>query len=664
MPLKYDQKIVNKCINSMKMLSAEAVEKANSGHPGMPLGCSDVAFILWHYFLKFNPKDTKWLGRDIFILSAGHASMMLYSLLHLYEFGVSVDDIKNFRQLGSITPGHPEHGLTPGVETTTGPLGQGFATGVGFAIARKMLQARTGETELFNNKIYAIVSDGDMMEGITNEAASIAGNLALDNLVYIYDSNKISIEGPTSLAMSENVGKRFEALGWSVLEIDGYDHSQIMGALNTASMHKGSPFLIIANTTIGKGANKKEGKCSAHGEPLGKEELSCLRSNLEWKGESFTVPSEVYAFTNQKIKLMEQEYVEWNKKFNKALEKEEIKKAIDDVKEFKLTEKLYEDLRSLCAGKSEATRSTSGRCIQVISKHINGFAGGSADLGPSNKTTIVDSPSIQKDNFIGKNIHFGIREHSMGAIVNGMSLHGGIIPFASTFLIFSDYMRASIRLSSLMQRQVVYVFTHDSIYVGEDGPTHQPIEQLSSLRLMPGLNVIRPCDEVETIEAWLIALENKKVPTALILTRQNIDPICGVDKKTVINGIRRGGYTILPETNELACVVVATGSEVSLAEKARKMLRAENWMRIVSIPCMEKFLSQDKTYRESVIPSTCLKKVSIEAGSTRLWDGIVGKDALKIGIDDFGASAPANILAKHKGLDVDTVSKKIQDYVG
>ncbi|MEI6092901.1 MAG: transketolase, partial [bacterium] len=518
MALKYDQNIVNKCVNSMKMLSAEAVEKANSGHPGMPLGCSDVAFILWHYFLKFNPKDTKWLGRDIFVLSAGHASMMLYSLLHLYDFGLSIDDIKQFRQLGSKTPGHPEHGVTAGVETTTGPLGQGFATGVGFAIARKMLQARTGEKELFNNKIYAIVSDGDMMEGITNEAASIAGNLALDNLIYIYDSNRVSIEGPTSLTMSENVGKRFEALGWKVLEIDGYDHTQIMGALNTANLHTGSPFLIIANTTIGKGANKKEGKCSAHGEPLGKEELSCLRSNLEWKDDSFKVPSEVYDFTKQKLKLMEQEYSEWNKKFNKALEKEEVKKAVVDIKEIKLTEAFYDEIRALSLGKSEATRSTSGRCIQVIAKHLNGFAGGSADLGPSNKTTIVDSPSIQKDNFIGKNIHFGIREHSMGSIVNGMSLHGGLIPFASTFLIFSDYMRSSIRLSALTQRQVVYVFTHDSIYVGEDGPTHQPIEQLSSLRLIPELNVIRPCDEVEAIEAWLVALENTTSPTALILT--------------------------------------------------------------------------------------------------------------------------------------------------
>ena len=663
MTLKYDEKSVNECISSMKVLAADAVEKAQSGHPGMPLGCSDVAFILWHYFLRFNPKDPKWQGRDFFILSAGHASMMLYSLLHLYDFGVTIDDIKNFRQLGSKTPGHPEYGVTPGVETTTGPLGQGFANGVGFAIARKMLRAKTGETELFNSKIYAIVSDGDMMEGITNEAASIAGHLGLDNLIYIYDSNKVSIEGPTNLAMSENVGKRFEALGWRVLEIDGTDHSQIIGALTTANKNTGSPVLVIANTTIGKGANKKEGKCSAHGEPLGKEEIMSLRNNLDWKDEPFVIPAEVYEFTKQKIKLMEDEYKNWNKKLDEALKKPETKNIIDEMKGFELTETLYSEIRSLAAGKPEATRSTSGRCMQVIARQIKGFVGGSADLGSSNKTNINDSSSIEKNNFSGKNLHFGIREHAMGAIVNGMSLHGGILPFASTFLIFSDYMRASIRLSSLMKRQVVYVFTHDSIFVGEDGPTHQPIEQLSSLRLIPGLTVIRPCDEAEAIEAWLVALENNNGPTALVLTRQNIEPVTEADRNVVIKGTRRGGYTILPETGALKCIVAASGSEVSLAVKARQMLRAEGWMRIVSIPCMERFVAQDKTYKESVLP-VGVKKISVEAGSVRLWDGIVGKDALKLGIDDFGTSAPGSIVAKYKGLDVDTVSDKIKAFVG
>jgi len=651
MSLKYDEKLARLCVNSIKVLSADAVEKANSGHPGMPLGCADAAFILWHYFLRFNPKDPEWKGRDIFILSAGHASMMLYSLLHIYDFGVSMDDIKQFRQLHSKTPGHPEYGVTPGVETTTGPLGQGFATGVGFAIARKILQERTGAKDLFNGKVYAIVSDGDIMEGITNEAASVAGHLGLDNLVYIYDKNNCSIEGPTDLTMTENVAKRFEALEWTVLDIDGSDHSQIMGAFNIASKNKGKPVLIISNTIIGKGANKKEGKCSAHGEPLGKEELQCLKNNLCWTNEPFTIPKEVYDFAKQKVSLMEKEYDDWNKKFNAV---PAAKNAFNN----EVPKALYDELRAAVIGKPEATRSTSGRCIQIISKHLQGFLGGSADLAPSNKTFISDSPSIQKDNFEGKNIHFGIREHSMGAIANGIALSGGFVPFAATFLIFSDYMRGSIRLSALMGKQVVYIFTHDSIYVGEDGPTHQPIEQLSSLRLIPRLTVIRPSGEAETIEAWLMALDKKDGPTALILTRQNLDSPNEVD----VNGMRKGAYVIKKEAGALKCVVAASGSEVSLAIKAREKLGAEQWMRIVSVPCMELFLKQDAKYRESLMPHG-VKKVSIEAGSTRLWDGIVGCDSLKIGVDDFGASGTPDAVAKLKGIDLDSVVTKLKNYL-
>jgi len=654
MNLTYDEKKVRKAIDAIRVLSADAVEKANSGHPGMPLGCADTAFILWHYFLKFNPKDPNWLGRDIFILSAGHASMLLYSLLHFYDYGVSMEDIKNFRQLHSKTPGHPEHGMTPGVETTTGPLGQGFATGVGFALAKKVLQERTGNTELFNSKIYAIVSDGDIMEGITNEAASIAGNLGLDNLVYIYDSNKVSIEGPTSLTMSENVGKRFEALGWKVLEIDGFDHSQIMGALNTAQKHSGSPMLIISNTIIGKGANKKEGKSSAHGEPLGQEELTCLKQNLKWENEPFNIPAEVYSFTKEKIQAMQVEYDEWQKKFGKV--------NVNSFYSKEVPAKLYDELRASLTGKKDATRSVSGKCIQIIAKHLDGFMGGSADLGPSNKTTIIDGGSIKKGDYKGKNIHFGIREHAMGAIVNGMSLHGGIMPYAATFLIFSDYMRSSIRLSALMKQQVTYVFTHDSFFVGEDGPTHQPIEQLSSLRLIPELNVLRPGTEAEVVEAWLMALEKKNGPTALMLTRQNLDPVTDVPSTDIINGIRKGAYIIKKETGTLTCVVAASGSEVPLAVKAREILKAESWMRIVSVPCMELFLSQGEKYARSLIPMD-VKRVSIEAGSTRLWAGIVGYDALKIGVDDFGTSAPAEAVAKEKGLDLDSVVTKIRNYI-
>lgn len=654
MNLTYDEKKVRKAVDAIRVLSADAVEQAKSGHPGMPLGCADTAFILWHYFLKFNPKDPNWLGRDIFILSAGHASMLLYSLLHVYDYGVTMDDIKKFRQLHSKTPGHPEYGMTPGVETTTGPLGQGFANGVGFALAKKALQQKTGKPELFNSKVYAIVSDGDIMEGITNEAASIAGNLGLDNLVYIYDSNECSIEGPTSITMSENVGKRFEALGWKVLEIDGFDHSQIMGALNTAQKHSGSPMLIISNTIIGKGANKKEGKCSAHGEPLGQEELACLKQNLKWEHEPFKLPDEVYAFTKEKIKAMQTEYDEWQKKFKN-----------ENVSSFyskEIPTKLYDELRASLNGKKDATRSISGRCIQIIAKHFDGFMGGSADLGPSNKTTITDGGDIKKGDYKGKNIHFGIREHAMGGIVNGMALHGGVIPYAATFLIFSDYMRASIRLSSLMKQQVAYVFTHDSFYVGEDGPTHQPIEQLSSLRLIPELNVLRPGTEAEVIESWLMALERKNGPTALLFTRQNLEPVKDVPANDVINGIRKGAYIIKKETGTLKCVVAASGSEVPLAVQAREILKAEEWMRIVSVPCMELFLSQGEKYARSLIPMD-VKRVSIEAGSTRLWAGVVGIDALKIGVDDFGTSAPAEAVAKEKGLDLDSVVTKIKNYI-
>ena len=662
MNLSYDEKNVRKTVDAIRVLSADAVEKATSGHPGMPLGCADTALILWHYFLRFNPKDPNWLGRDIFVLSAGHASMLLYSLMHVYDYGISMEDIKKFRQLHSKTPGHPEHGITAGVETTTGPLGQGFANGVGFALARKILQERTGRPDLFNSKVYAIVSDGDIMEGITNEAASFAGNLGLDNLVYLYDSNRVSIEGPTDITMSENVGKRFQALGWTVLEIDGFDHTQIMGALNTAQRHSGSPLLIVSNTVIGKGANKKEGKCSAHGEPLGQEELQCLKNNLKWEHEPFTLPAEVYSFAKQKISAMEIEYSEWQKKFSEAMKDSTFKRTFEDLYSKEVSTKLYDELRASATGKKDATRSISGRCMQIIAKHFPGFIGGSADLGPSNKTTIIDAGSIKKNDFKGRNIHFGIREHAMGGIANGMALHGGVIPFAATFLIFSDYMRSSIRLSSLMKQQVAYVFTHDSIYVGEDGPTHQPIEQLSSLRLIPELNVIRPGFEAEVIEAWLMALERKNGPTALLLTRQNLEPVTDVPSNEIISGVRKGGYIVKKETGSLKCVVAASGSEVTLAIKAREILKAEGWMRIVSIPCMEIFMSQDVVYKTTVIPNN-VKRVSIEAGSTRLWAGIVGMDALKIGIDEFGTSAPAEAVAKDKGLDIDSVVTKIRNYI-
>ncbi len=662
MDLKYDSSKVENCIKAVRILCAEAVEKAKSGHPGMPLGCADVAFILWHYFLRFNPKDPKWLGRDIFVLSAGHASMLQYSLLHLYGFDLSIDDIKNFRQFGSKTPGHPEYGVTDGVETTTGPLGQGFANGVGFALSRKMLEARTGNTGLFDTKVYAIVSDGDIMEGISSEAASVAGNLGLDNLIYIYDKNDISIEGPTSITMSDDTSAKFRAMGWNVMDIDGFDHTQIIGALNTAKRHKGSPTLIVAKTVIGKGSNKKQGKSSSHGEPLGEEELKHLRDNLGWSSEHFYIPEDVYAFARTKVTAMSDEYNEWNRKYNELLKDQNIKKTLDSMFGFEIPQSLYSDLRKLPLGKAEATRSSSGRCMQIIAKHVPGFVGGSADLSPSNKTAISDSLSIKKEDFSGKNIHYGVREHAMGGISNGIALHGGFIPFEATFLIFSDYMKNSIRLSSLMKQQLVFVFTHDSIFVGEDGPTHQPIEQLSSLRLIPGLRVLRPCGELETVEAWLMALERKDGPTALALTRQNLDQLTGITNGDVAKGIRRGAYVVAKEETKLKCVVVASGSEVPLAVSVRKMMGAESYMRVVSVPCMELYLACDKKHKDELIPMD-VPRVSIEAGNTILWKAVCGFDSLDIGIDDFATSAPGEIVAKHVGIDAESIVTKIKNYL-
>jgi transketolase len=657
--MNYDPKIVNKCINTIKMLSAEAVEKAKSGHPGMPLGCADVAFILWQYFLKFNPKDTSWKGRDVFILSSGHASMLLYSLLHLYGYDVSIDDIKNFRQVASITPGHPEFGITPGVETTTGPLGQGFATGVGFALSRKILKTKAGGSCLFDGKIYSILGDGDIMEGVVNEAASIAGHLALDNIVYIYDKNDISIEGPTNLAISEDIEKRFEALGWEVISIDGFDHTQIIGALNTAKRHKGSPFLIVANTVIGKGANKKEGTSDAHGAPLGKEELNHLRKNLSWDHEEFFVPKEVYDFTFKKVKEMEKEYKKWNEEFNDLISGNvELKNFLNS----KISEKLLNELRELVNEKSEATRSSSGRCMQIIAKHIPGFIGGSADLGGSNQTTLKNYDSISKSNFNGRNIHFGVREHAMGSVINGMSLIDGCFyPYGGTFLIFSDYMKDSVRLSALMDRPVTYIFTHDSIYVGEDGPTHQPIEQLSSLRMIPNINVLRPSGQAETVEAWIMALENRKKPTALILSRQNLEQI-KLDQNKVYEGFKKGAYIVHKETKDLKLIIVATGSEVASSYKAIKELGISETTRLISMPCMEIFKKQDKSYIESLIPKD-VKKVSVEAGVTSIWGCIVGSDGLCIGIDDFACSAPGCDVAKKAGLDVESIKQKINNFI-
>jgi transketolase len=666
MSMGYDEQKTKLAINAIKVLSAEAVEKAGSGHPGMPLGCADTAFILWQYFLRFNPKDPKWPDRDIFILSAGHASMLLYSLLHIYGYDLSIDDIKQFRQFGSKTPGHPELGLTPGVETSTGPLGQGFANGVGIALAKKMLQARLGKNAgIFSSKVYAIVSDGDIMEGISSEAASLAGHLALDNLIYIYDKNDISIEGPTCLAISEDIVAKFRALRWHVISINGHDHSQIMEALNNAQEHKGSPVLIVSSTVIGKDSCSKEGKASCHGEPLGAASLKELKENLNWKYEPFTVPTEVYQLTSQKTGVMEKEYKGWKPRFDKLMNSDPgFKSVINGLFGKELPPELYTELRNGIQYRTEATRVSSGRCIQIIAKHMPAVTGGSADLSPATKTNIINSAYVSAGEYLGNNIHFGVREHAMGSLSNGIAISGAFIPYCSTFMIFSDYMKPSIRMASLMKQQVIYVFAHDSIYVGEDGPTHQPIEQLSTLRMVPEMRVIRPADEAETAEAWLMALEHKSGPTALALTRQNLEPCCkAMAQNYMAEGMRKGAYIAAKETSKLSTVVAASGSEVSLALKVRENLKAEAYMRVVSVPCMELFMEQEEKYRESIIPSDRnIKRIAVEAGVMCLWDKIMGGESLKIGLEHFGTSAPAKDVAKHMKLDVESVTERIKAY--
>jgi len=643
--MQYNKDLTCSTINSVKILSALAVEKANSGHPGAALGLADFAVILWQYFLKFNPKDPSWLARDIFILSGGHVSVLQYSLLHLFHYDLSIEDLKNFRQLGSKTPGHTEYFHTPGVETTTGPLGQGFANAVGFAIARKKLE---NISQLFNNKIYCVFGDGDLMEGITNEAISLAGHLALSNLVCIYDSNKITIDGSTSLCISEDVVQKFKASNWNVIEIDAYDHSQIFGALNYSSINK--PYLIILNSTIGKDAGSKEGSEAAHGAPLGAESISALKNNLNWTYADFIIPKEVYNFTAQKIKKIEDEYNIWNNSFIAAkLNENDLIKAFNN----KDISKLYTPLRRVASNAKEATRKSSQKILQIISKELPYFMGGSADLANSNLTNIKDEKSFLPSlNYAGRNIHFGIREHAMAAIANGISLNGPYIPFVSTFLVFSDYMRASIRLSALMKQQIIYIFTHDSIFVGEDGPTHQPVEQLSSLRLIPDLLVIRPCNDKETVEAYLYALENKNKPTAIILSRQDIDLKLDLDQDLYASGLRQGAYIIKKESKDLKAVILASGSEV-----ATSLNIIEN-IRLVSVPILE-LLSN--TLIEKLIPKD-IKVIIIEAGTLRLWH-IQNHNTLKLGIEGFATSAKPNDVAKYKGFDISSMQIKIKEFL-
>ena len=660
---KIDKHKVELAVNTLRMLSADAVEKAQSGHPGLPMGFADVAFVLWIQFLRFNPHDPQWPNRDRFILSAGHGSMLLYALLNLFGYDLSLDDIKQFRQFGSKTPGHPEYGHTPGVESTTGPLGQGFANGVGMALAERILADRfnKGGMKIIDHYIYGVVSDGDLMEGITSEAASFAGHLGLANIIYIYDCNQITIEGSTSLAFTEDVAKRFEAYNWRVFKIDGHNHTEIAEAIETARGEKERPSLIIARTHIGKGSPNRQDTASIHGEPLGAKELELTKESLRWpKDKPFYIPEEVKQLCQSRVTELKEEYENWQTQFKKYIRKDaNMSRLWDTYFKKEIPENLESELLKTIKKDPVATRIASGEMMQVIAQRIHGFIGGSADLCPSTKTYIKNSSSIDKNKFEGRNIHFGVREHAMGGILNGMALYGGIIPFGSTFLTFSDYMRPSIRLAAMMRIQVIYVFTHDSILLGEDGPTHQPVEHLTSLRLIPNLLVIRPSDATETAAAWVAALNHTDGPTALILSRQDI-PVINRSMYPSQSHLKYGAYVLKDSEGNPDIILLASGSEVAIALEATLQLQSKGAKaKLISMPSFELFRSNSDEYRKSILPPACKKRVAIEAAAKNDWYEFVGLDGLIIGVDRYGASAPSNVIAEHYGFTVQNILREI-----
>ncbi len=643
--------VVELCINTIRMLSADAVQKANSGHAGMPMGAAAMTYVLWTRFLKHNPTNPRWPDRDRFVLSAGHGSVLLYSLLHLTGYDLSLEALKNFRQWGSQTPGHPEFLHTPGVETTTGPLGQGFGNAVGLAIAERFLAAhfnRPGH-EIVSHHTYAIVSDGDLMEGVSHEAASLAGHLGLGKLIYLYDDNHISIEGNTDIAFTEDRAARFEAYGWHVQKVkDGNDMTAIEKALLSAQKEDLRPSLIAVRTHIGYGSPNKQDSASAHGEPLGPEEIKLTKENLGWPLEpEFHIPEEALNRFRKAIERGKQREGEWQERFS-AYEKAypEPAKEWNQWLHTDLPDGWDKDLPDFPADKKGlATRVASGKALNAIAPNLPNLIGGSADLAPSNKTVLNGADFFQKDSYHGRNFHFGVREHGMGSILNGIALHGGLIPYGGTFLIFSDYMRPPIRLAAMMGLKVIYIFTHDSIGLGEDGPTHQPVEQLAALRAIPNLTVIRPCDANETSEAWRVALNSNQGPVALALTRQNLPTL---DRNVVApaDGLDRGAYILKDAPNgKPDLILLASGSEVPIAIEAAEKLEKKNMtVRVVSMPSWELFERQSQEYRHEVLPSDIKARVAIEAGITQGWHRYVGDNGSVIGIDHFGASAPYQIL--------------------
>ena len=646
----------NNLANCIRFLSIDAVQKANSGHPGMPMGMADVVTVLFQKFLKFNPKNPNWLNRDRFILSAGHGSMLLYSLLYLTGYkSISIKDIRNFRQLKSICAGHPEYHPGSGIETTTGPLGQGVGNAVGLALAQSMLDHKIGK-KIFNHKTYVLAGDGCLMEGISHEAMSLAGHLKLKNLIMLFDNNSISIDGPTNLTVSDNFKKRFESYGWDYINIDGHNPKEIFKALKKVQNAK-KPTVISCKTKIGYGSPNKSGKASSHGSPLGRDEINLVRKKLQWQHKPFDIPKELLS---QWRKIGQQGSIKekkWNKIYQKN--KSQINKILNqnfsrEIKKEKLN--ATQEIKPL------ASRKASEKTLIALTNRENSLIGGSADLAGSNNTKTKTQKIIEPGKFDGNYIHYGVREHAMAAIMNGLALHSKFIPYGGTFLIFSDYCKPAIRLSALMEKQVVYVMTHDSIGLGEDGPTHQPIEQLSGLRSIPNLYVLRPADRMETIECWEIALKNKKTPSVLSLTRQNLDPVRL--KFSNNNKCSLGAYEILRSNKKINLTILASGSEVNLAKKVcENLAKNKIYSKVISVPCQEIFNNQSQSYRNKILKET--KYIfSIEAGRTDSWNKYVGNDGLTFGINDFGKSAPYEDIYNYFGLSVKNISFKIKNFLG
>ena len=635
--------------NAIRFLSIDAVETAKSGHPGMPMGMADVATILFKNFLKFNPKDPNWLNRDRFILSAGHGSMLLYSLLYLTGYkSVSIEDIKNFRKLDSVCAGHPEYHHNSGIETTTGPLGQGISNAVGFALAEEILKYRLGK-KFIDHKTYVLAGDGCLMEGISHEALSLAGHLKLKNLILLFDNNSISIDGPTNLAVSDNTKKRFESYGWNYLDINGHNEKQIFNALKKAQNSK-KPIAISCKTTIGYGSPNKGGKASSHGSPLGVDEIKLVRKKLSWKYPPFEIPEKIlnaWREIGNKASLVAEKFNSKYKTENNNLIPDYI---IEEIDEFK---KNY--INTL---EPMATRKSSEKFLEIASKLPN-LIGGSADLAGSNNTKTKNHKIIKPGKFDGNYIHYGVREHAMCGIMNGISLHSNLVPYGGTFLIFSDYCKPSIRLSAMMGRKVIFVFTHDSIGLGEDGPTHQPIEQLSALRTIPNLNVFRPADTIETFECWQLAIENKNSPSVIALTRQKTNPIRG--EYLEFNQCSKGAYEIMRTGNNLNLVLISSGSEIDLACKISHKLATDNiYSKVISMPCHEIFDLQSDDYKSEILEENLLK-VSIEASETTYWKKYTGNNGLNFGIDNFGKSAPYKDIYDHFKLNEQNLVNKIKE---